>query len=820
MIHTRPLPLSIAASLCIALAAACGADPVEPDVPPPAEGTLIRASTGGTVQLGDVTLTVPPGSLSADTTISIAAETAAPTGDADGFVVAGASFRFSPPGTQFALAKPAILTMPYDAAALAGQGLDGRTLQLAYFDEDLGRYFSIGGEVDPETGLVTARVEHFTLYVAMAASLVPGNNAPTIALQSPIPATIRAGSPVYLRATVRDYDVGGSVAGVTLHYRSATTGGAFATLPMAAETTLDTFGALIPASALVDAGAADLEYYVTAVDNLRASRESTHANVDLVRSYAAGTLVLSPATPAIAAGFERVFVVQGRDDLNALYALVPETSGASGGIGTTSIGSAGVTFRATTAGSGEVTAGFSAQTASLPVTVFNGALERIAILDDDGNEIEGTLTVKEGTRVQLDALGYDAYGNTVLVNPVWTADANLGTVSALGLVDTVDGYSAGRVQASVGAVVASQWFSVTTRLWETQAILGQSEGEQTGYQKLASRNGVVYAAYLSTAGNNLRVRHQVGDTWVDDGAPAGTAAVDSLAIAAGTTRLQVAWVEGTHVYAAHLEGTTWVQDGGALEVETDTGIALGHLNNHVELAFDGDTPYVAWSERHAQGYRVHVRRWNGTSWVLIGGQVQAANQDAYLPSLAIHDGTPYVAYQCLTGCDTGSRDIYVRRWTGAEWELVGGLLDLYPNLDSNNPKLTFLGGAPVVAYRQDLVNGTLYPVYVQRWNGTSWAQIDPGGLFTPPSYLITGSWSIAADGDVLYAAWLEYHPALVRRHISKRNPHTGVWSDIGTWAGALVPYFEISMIVNGTTPYVAQDEYVGAAAHVRVMAYH
>ena len=59
--------------------------------------------------------------------------------------------------------------------------------------------------------------------------------------------------------TVRDYDIGGSIASAQLHYRSSVTGGLFVTLPMRAETTLDTFGALIPASAVTDAGTTDLD---------------------------------------------------------------------------------------------------------------------------------------------------------------------------------------------------------------------------------------------------------------------------------------------------------------------------------------------------------------------------------------------------------------------------------------------------------------------------------------------------------------------------------------------------------------------------------
>ena len=766
----------------------------------PESGTLVRAREGGVVRNGDVSLVIPPGSLASDTVIEIDAETDAPTVESDGFAVSGAAFRFSPPGTAFSLARPAILTMPYDPAALAAQGLDGRTLQLAYYDEQLGRYFSIGGELDPETGLVTARVEHFTLYVALAASLVPGNNAPTIALQSPLPSLLRAASPVYVRATIRDYDVGGSIAGARLHYRSVATSGAFKSVAMTSELTLDTFGALIPAADVLDSGTAvDLEYFVTAVDNLGASRQSTQATFDLTRTYAPGTLVLSPATPAIAAGFERTFSVQGRDETNALYALVPETAGATNGIGATRIGATGVTFRALTVGAGSVTARFGSESASLPVSVFNGALDRIAILDGNGLEIDGTLVIKEGQRVQLDALGYDAFGNSILVSPTWDADDAIGAVGSDGELSALHGQGGGAVTATVGDVTGTQHFYVQPRFFNTSALLVQGSGGRY-LPRMTSLGTTPYAGYVI---GSIFVEHRRPDgVWVSDGSPDPFAvSIGSFEIEAGTSRLQVAWYDGASIFSAHLDDGVWVRDGGALEVEPGTTSSIGYQPHGLDLAMDGDTPYLASWEANTNGAQVFVRRWNGTAWILLGGPVGGAGVPTQEPSIEIVGGVPHIAVTRQSG--PAGAEVYVYRWSGSSWVQLGDELGFLAAEGAIIPRLRSIGGKPTVAFIE-VIASSRRDLHVRQWNGTTWSVLMHGIV----NGLHVNDVELAADGDVPYVVWTEHAgPGTLQRRVASYNARTGLWMIRGEWTQPLsTDAFSCAITVAGATPYVAGRE--------------
>lgn len=782
------------------LVASCNPESADPAT---AGGTLVRAVAGGTVSLGeDVTLVIPPGSLAEDTQIAIEADRAV-AGEADGFTPLGAAFRFSPPGTQFELGKPAILRMKFDPTSLAAMQLDGRTLELAYYDESLERYFSIGGEVDWTTATITARVEHFTLYLPMAAALAIGNNAPTVALQATVPTTIRSGAPVYVRATIRDYDVGGSIAGAQLEYRQVGSG-SFTSVAMRPETTLDTFAAMIPSGGFAVGPGNDLEYRVTARDNLGASATSATVQVDVTRSYTAGSLSLTPGTQAIAAGFDKLFAVKGVDDLATSFALVPESASATRGAVVTS--TAGVTFSARTVGTGQVQVRVGGDSAMATVNVSNGSLDTVSILDSFGQPIQGTLVVGEGARIELDAVGHDAWGNQVLITPSWTADPNIGAFVSDGLLDTLDGGAVagfnpnGAVAARIGDVVGTQWVHVNARVWETSITFSQP-GHQFSIDAMTTRNGVPYIAYRDqdASGFTARVAHFDGTGWISDGTPT-PAPVDmnSLAIGAGTSRLQVAWRDGALTYTAHLEGTTWVQDGGALTVDPGNASTTGTSWRDISIAFDGDIPWIAWTELANGRYSVYVRRWNGTSWVLAGGNVDGSLAGSAEPSLAIHNGVPYIAFNEF---GAGHQRVYVSRFDGASWELVGGILSMNSTLAAQQPQLVFAGDKPTVAFGQVTVSGMHYGLYVKQWDGTSWQLL--GGERNDGGYRSVLGWALVADGDAPYLAFIESNGATLARRAEHFNPRTGVWTSLGAWgfSGAGT----ISMTMAGHTPYFSNQ---------------
>ncbi|MDY6844637.1 MAG: hypothetical protein SVW57_11150, partial [Thermodesulfobacteriota bacterium] len=240
---------------------------------------LIKYDKGGKISLNnEVSLYIPAYSLSEDTEISIEKTGSIPEGDADGLSHFGQAYRFMPSGTKFDLSKPAILEINYDNARMNAQGLHPGSLQICYFDENIDRYVSVASNVDSDAGKITAYLEHFTIYLPMAKSMVPGNNAPFAVLQNPVPNPVRADAPIYIRTTALDFDIGGSVAGVKLYYRKLQpTPGVWEEAVMNQEirpNSLNTYVYLIPADFLTsaDLGAGDdFECYVAVIDNLAAA---------------------------------------------------------------------------------------------------------------------------------------------------------------------------------------------------------------------------------------------------------------------------------------------------------------------------------------------------------------------------------------------------------------------------------------------------------------------------------------------------------------------------------------------------------------------
>ncbi|PKL15504.1 MAG: hypothetical protein CVV49_21085, partial [Spirochaetae bacterium HGW-Spirochaetae-5] len=260
--------------------------------PGPDGGIIISAEDGGTINYNnsEISFVVPEKSLPADTEIKIEPLTDIPAGGADGLEPYGQAYRFSPGGTEFDMSTPAVMEMKYDEALLAQKGYSPDTLSLYYYDEEQKTYVAVSTIVDKDSKKLIANIEHFTIYVPMAKAKLATNNVPYVALQNPVPNPIRAGAPILVRATVRDYD--GSISGVKLFYRKLQpSAGAWNEVVMIREIRLnvaDTYGYIIPASFLTssDLGTGnDIEYYVKATDNLGTTSSTAIRSLNITRTY-------------------------------------------------------------------------------------------------------------------------------------------------------------------------------------------------------------------------------------------------------------------------------------------------------------------------------------------------------------------------------------------------------------------------------------------------------------------------------------------------------------------------------------------------------
>lgn len=77
-----------------------------------------------------------------------------------------------------------------------------------------------------------------------------------------------------------------------------------------------------------------------------------------------------------------------------------------------------------------------------------------------------------------------------------------------------------------------------------------------------------------------------------------------------------------------------------------------------------------------------------------------------------------------TDPNNGSRNVYVKSWTGSAWSLLGGALDRTLTNAANLPSLALRSNQPVVAFQE--ANN----VYVRRWNNTTWVNVSNSALDT------------------------------------------------------------------------------------------
>jgi len=133
-----------------------------PPVPPPGEGTMVQAATGGEIESakGEVRVVIPRDVLTSDTVITVEQLTpdALPAASEDSINLAAA--RLSPPGLQFSQPVTVIFT-------LRNWEEPGSGLPLFLLDETTGSLVDTGKMVIvDDTGLkATGEVDHFSTYI-------------------------------------------------------------------------------------------------------------------------------------------------------------------------------------------------------------------------------------------------------------------------------------------------------------------------------------------------------------------------------------------------------------------------------------------------------------------------------------------------------------------------------------------------------------------------------------------------------------------------------------------------------------------------------
>jgi hypothetical protein len=166
-----------------------------------------------------------------------------------------------------------------------------------------------------------------------------------------------------------------------------------------------------------------------------------------------------------------------------------------------------------------------------------------------------------------------------------------------------------------------------------------------------------------------------------------------------------------NVFVGPWNGKTWTRAGGSLNINPE------RYAGSPSLALDAqDRATVAFTEAN-NGFDVFVRRWTGGAWALIGKSVNGATGLANAPKVALDkSGNPTVAWLE----NAGSIKVFVRRWDGKRWLALGGFLNVDPKSYADSCSLALdAAGNPTVAWSEE-VTRTQRRVYVKHWDGKAW----------------------------------------------------------------------------------------------------
>jgi|GEM_PF-923014 len=264
--------------------------------------------------------------------------------------------------------------------------------------------------------------------------------------------------------------------------------------------------------------------------------------------------------------------------------------------------------------------------------------------------------------------------------------------------------------------------------WDGHQWSALGSGTNGGVSALAVYGGALVAAGgFTTAGGVAanRIARWNGTTWSALGSgldnSAFALAVWNGALVAGGNFASAGGVAANRV--ARWDGAAWTALAGSAGVGVNGQVRA--------LAAFGDDLVVGGSFTSAGGRAAErVARWDGRDWFALGDGVSGGGPGASVAALAVYDGALIAAGAFMQSGSTYVGNI--ARWDGQAWRALPapggvGLSGGAAALATFRGELVVAGTFTQVGGQPPPLGGGLNSSGIARWNGTTWASLEPAG---------------------------------------------------------------------------------------------